>query len=81
MYSSASLLLVGDNTLVQSLRVMVSIELFLNANFYSSHPSFSSIFAKHKDKVFTSFKNILPMSVSFESLDSGLSGELRWKPF
>ena len=56
---------------------MVSIELLLNANFYCicNHPSFSSIFEKHKEKVCSSINSILPMSVSFDSLDSGLSGE------
>ena len=67
--------MVGDNSLVDTLRVMVSIELFLNANFYCNHPSFSSIFEKHKEKVCSSINSILPMSVSFDSLDSGLSGE------
>ena len=67
--------MVGDNSLVESLRVMVSIEIFLNTNFYCNHPSFHSIFATHKEKVCNSINNLLPMSVSFDSLDSGLSGE------
>ena len=33
------------------------------------------IFEKHKEKVCSSINSILPMSVSFDSLDSGLSGE------
>ena len=33
------------------------------------------IFEKHKEKVCSSISSILPMSVSFDSLDSGLSGE------
>lgn len=75
LYSSVSLAMVGDNSLVESLRVMVSIELFLNANFYCNHPSFHSIFAKHKEKVCSNVNNLLPMSVSFDALDSGSSGE------
>ena len=73
LYSSVSLAIVGDNSLVETLRVMVSIEIFFN--FYCNHPSFRSIFEKHKDKVSSSINNILPMSVSFDSLDSGSSGE------
>ena len=54
---------------------MVSIELFLNANIYCNHPSFSSIFEKQKERVCSSIDSILPISVSIDSLDSGLSGE------
>ena len=67
--------MVGDNSLVDTLRVMVSIELLLNANIYGNHPSFSSIFEKRKEKVCSSINSILLMSLSFDGLDSGLSGE------
>ena len=67
--------MVGDNSLVESLRVIVSIEIFLNTNFYCNlHPSFHSIFATHKE-VCNSINNLLPISISFDSLDSCLSGE------
>ena len=75
MYSSASLAMVGDNSLMEMLRVMVSIELFLNAPFYASHPIFVSTFSNHEGKVSTTIKNLLPMSVSLASLESGLTGE------
>ena len=45
--SSVSLLLVGDNSLVQILRILKSIKLFVNAPFYSHRLSFLSPVDKH----------------------------------
>ena len=75
LYSSVSLALVGDNSLVSDLQVLTSIELYLKADFYSQHPYFSSAHAKHREKVSQSFKNLLPMSVSNRALDFGFSGD------
>ena len=72
LYSSVSLVLVGDNSLVPILRKLTSIELFMNANFYSQHPLFLSIVEKHSE-FSNSLKNLLPLSVSQECLDSGLT--------
>ena len=75
MYSSASLAKVKNNWLMESLRVMVSVELFLNASLYWNHPCFVSTFSVHKQKVSTEIRNLLPMSVSVESLDMGFPGD------
>ena len=72
LYSSVSLVLVGDNSLVPILRKLTSIELFMNANFYSQHPLFLSIVENHSE-FSDSLKNLLPLSVSQECLDSGLA--------
>ena len=40
MYSSISLLLVGDNSLVDELRCLTSIELYLHSEFYGKHSCF-----------------------------------------
>ena len=53
---------------------MVSIELFIYANYYCYHPIFTSTLEKHGDKVSVSAKNVLAMSCCFESVDSRLSG-------
>ena len=37
MYNSASLALVGDESLSVVLRILVSVELFLHADFYADH--------------------------------------------
>ena len=44
MYSSMSLLLVGDNSLVEELRCLTSIELYLNSDYYGKHDVFQSAY-------------------------------------
>ena len=68
-------MLVGDNSLVGDLRAMTSIELYLNANFYSDHPHFLSSFDKHKVSICQHLKNILPMCVSYQAVDCSLTGD------
>ena len=71
LYSSMSLALIGDNSLLDELRIMTSVYIFLNLNFYSKHPHFNYIFNKYKDKhVFNSVNNLFPMSASFESSEN-----------
>lgn len=70
LYSSVSLVLVGDNSLVQNLRVLTSIELFIDAPFYSHHPCFLSAVNKHAE-LFSNLNNLLPWCVSKECLDTG----------
>ena len=49
LYSSASLALVGSNTFVNDLRMLTSLELFINANFYSQYPCFLSAVNDHHE--------------------------------
>ena len=63
-------LLVGDNSLVQILRILTSIELFVNAAFYSHRLSFLSPVDKHAE-YFSNINKLLPMSVSQQSIDTG----------
>ena len=51
---------------------MTSIELFLNANFYAQHTSFTSLIEKQSEYFANSAKIILPLSVSMKSLDTNL---------
>ena len=74
-YSSVSLALVGDNSLIEELRVMTSIELYLNANSYSKHPVILSQFDKYGVQICSRFNNLLPLCVSFESVDSDACGD------
>ena len=73
MYSIVSLALVGDNTLVEDLSIITSVELFLNSDFYASHLSIVSAFNKFGDKISVSLKNVLPLCLSFGSLVSHAS--------
>ena len=43
----------------------------MNAQFYCDHPCFSSVIDKHPECFGKSVRNLLPLSVSFESLDTG----------
>ena len=74
LYSSVSLALVCNNMFVEELRILTSVELFLNANVYSKHPIFLSIFETPNDKLL-SFNDLLPVCSSFESSASYCSPE------
>ena len=51
LYSSLSLLLIGDNSLVEVLRCLTSSELFLNPDYYGKHCGFDLAFNSQKDKI------------------------------
>ena len=51
MYSSLSLLLIGGNSLVEVLRCLTSIELFLNSGYYVKHCCFDLAFNSQKEKI------------------------------
>ena len=59
--------LVGDNSLLDELRIMTSVELFLNSSFYIKHPVLIAAFEKHGVDITRSFNNLLPFISSFES--------------
>ena len=44
LFSSVSLLLVGDNTLVHELRVLAAVELHVNSTYYVQYPAVKSIY-------------------------------------
>ena len=64
------MVLVGDNSLVQCLRILTSSELFFNSDHYPQHPFFLTLVNEHS-QYFRIIDNLLPKSVSEESLDSG----------
>ena len=64
----------GDNRYVDDLRILTAIELYLNSEFYSKHPSFISLISKHS-KVFSSIDTILAISVLHNALDSNKTKE------
>ena len=74
LYSSVSLRLVGDNSLVDDMRIMTCIELYLNAHYYCKHPCFISTFSEHSS-TFTSLESMLCISVSNSAFDTGLRNE------
>ena len=75
MYSSVSLALVGNNSLIYDLRVLTSIELFLNSDFYYKHPCFTSVYENKKSLFMSSYDSLIAFSVSHEAFDSNLCKE------
>ena len=65
--------MVGYNTLFKTLRILISIELFLNPNFYCQHLCFLSLIKEHGEHFTKSVANLLPLLVSVECLDTGLT--------
>ena len=51
MYSYLSLLLIGDNSLVEILRCLISIKLFLNPDYCGKHRCSDLAFNSQKDKI------------------------------
>ena len=72
LYNSVSLSLVGDYSLTDELRIITSVELFLNFEFYFDHPFLKSALTKLSS---SSMKNLLHMCVSFNSSDTTSSCE------
>ena len=64
--------LVGDESLVQELRVMVAVELHVNvtlhvnATYYAKHPALKSVYGKSQsvigDKLFSSYKTVFELA-------------------
>lgn len=74
LYSSVSLALTGKNSLISDLRVLTSIELFLNSNFYFNHPCFQAVFSNNKE-FFSSHDSLVAMSVSHLAVGSDFHKE------
>ena len=76
LFFTFSIAMCRDNRYVDGLIILTAIELYLNSEFYSKHPSFFSLISKHS-KVFCSIDAILVISVSHNALDSNKTkGEL-----
>ena len=60
----------GDNRYVDDLRILASIELHLNSEFYAKHPSFGKVM-NSQSGVFNNVDTLLALSVSRGVLDSG----------
>ena len=69
LYSSSSLVMFGDNTVCNELRVLTSIELFLNAEFYAKHPFLTSFWENNKE-LFVSFMSVFNCCVSDNAFNS-----------
>ena len=76
LFSTISIAMCGDTRCVDDLRILTAIELYLNSDRYSKHPSVISLIGKHS-KVFSSIDTVLAISVSHNALNSNKTrGEL-----
>ena len=77
LFSSASLSLVGDNSLVHDL-VMAAFELLANATYYSQHSALKSVSRKNQSvivgKFFSSYRTVIDFELAHGLQDSKTSG-------
>ena len=66
LFSAFSIVTIGDNRCVDDLRILASIELYLNSEFYAKHPSFVKVMNSHFG-VFNNADTLLALSVSLDS--------------
>ena len=75
MYSAVSVRLVGNNSLIYTLRTLTSIELFLNCEFCSRHPVLIDVYNNGKTvlgkKRFTSFDFVFELARGFWLFEIG----------
>lgn len=69
MFSSVSIVLVGNSSLSSHLRALVCLELFLHHDFYAKHPIFSSVLDLHPG-LYDSIHSLLFLSVSDVTFNS-----------
>ena len=70
LFSAFSIVMSGDNKYVDDLRILASIELYLNSEFYAKHPSFVKVM-NNQSGVFNNFDTLLALSHSHGALDDG----------
>ena len=47
LFSAFSIVMSGDNRYADNLRILASVELYLNSEFYAKHPSFVKVMNSH----------------------------------
>ena len=66
LYSAISVRMVGNNSLVHLLRILTSLELFFNNEFYSRHPVLTNVYNNGKtvlgEKLFCSFESVFELN-------------------
>ena len=65
LYSVISVRLVENNSLIHLLRILISLELFLNHEFYSKHPDLTDVYSNDKavpgEKLFWFFESVFEL--------------------
>ena len=82
LYSAISVRLVGNNALIYLLRILASLELFLNHEYYSRHPLLTDVYNNGKtvleeklafyESVFELARGLRDSQTSINNKDLGL---------
>ena len=63
LYSAVSISMVGSNILIDKLRLLTSLELFLNCEYYYNHPCLQAAFNENKE-LFPSYNSLFNICIS-----------------
>ena len=69
LFSAFSIVVSSDTRYADDLRILPSIELYLNSEFYPKHPSFVKVLNSHSGR-FNNVDTLLALSLSSGALDS-----------
>ena len=64
LYSAVSVRMVGNNSLIHLLRILTSLELFLNNEFYSRHPVLTNVYNVYNGKAVLRENYFTPLNQS-----------------
>ena len=75
LYSAVSVGLIGNNSLMYTLRILTSTEMFLNCEFYSRHPFLIDVYRNGKTvlgkKDFASFNSVFELARGLQPIEIG----------
>ena len=79
LYSAMSVRLVGHNSLIHLLRILTSLELFLNHEFYPKHPVLTNVYNKGKtvlrEKLFCSFESVFELATGLRDSQTSINNK------
>ena len=79
LYSAISVRLVGNNSLIHLLRILTSLELFLNHEFYSKNPVLTDVYNNDKtvleEKLFCSSESVFEQARGLRDSQNSISNK------
>ena len=77
MYSAISVRVVGKNSLIHLLRILTSLQLFLNHEFHSQHPILTDVYNNGKavlgEKLFCSFESVFELATGLRDSQTSIN--------
>ena len=81
LHSAISVRLVGNNTLIHLLKILTSLQLFLNREFYSKHPVLTDVYNNGKtvlgEKLFCSYESVFELNRGLRDSQTSVRKRLR----